>query len=498
MALALAGAAVFIYLLTFIWPHTPIYQGDNAPLFLLDAVRMSEGQVIYRDFFELTFPGTQLVYLALFETLGIRAWIPGALLLLFGVGLTWLSIVISKQVMTGASVFLPGALYLSLCFGNALDATHHWFSILAVMAGLAVMIQHRSVARVAETGALCGLATCFTQSRGALAVLAMALFLVWEWRATKRHARWLARRGVCLFAAFLAVSAPFIAYFIWRAGVKSFVDCTFGFPLRYYAAFNRNNLGVYMVDAPDLPWPLEAPALGIWLLVHALLPLLYLLFFARQAREAKQHPEEPWDRLTLLNLVGLSLFLAVASAPNWFKVSSAALPALILLVWFVRSSSRFARAARLLLWLAALAVAVVKPVTAQTGWRGTLETPVGRATLLESDRFLKARWLLSRTRPRDFFLEAGDTDLYFLLDLRNPATVSFLTPTDYTRPEQVQSVLDALERRQVRFVLWPVWLDLPEDNRRAGDHLRPLRANLRNAYHVVKTFPDGDQVWERK
>ena len=63
---------------------------------------MSEGQVIYRDFFELTFPGTQLVYLALFKTLGIRAWIPGALLLLFGVGLTWLSIVISKQVMTGA------------------------------------------------------------------------------------------------------------------------------------------------------------------------------------------------------------------------------------------------------------------------------------------------------------------------------------------------------------------------------------------------------------
>ena len=498
MALALAGAAVFIYLLTFIWPHTPIYQGDNAPLFLLDAVRMSEGQVIYRDFFELTFPGTQLVYLALFETLGIRAWIPGALLLLFGVGLTWLSIVISKQVMTGASVFLPGALYLSLCFGNALDATHHWFSILAVMAGLAVMIQHRSVARVAETGALCGLATCFTQSRGALAVLAMALFLVWEWRATKRHARWLARRGVCLFAAFLAVSAPFIAYFIWRAGVKSFVDCTFGFPLRYYAAFNRNNLGVYMVDAPDLPWPLEAPALGIWLLVHALLPLLYLLFFARQAREAKQHPEEPWDRLTLLNLVGLSLFLAVASAPNWFKVSSAALPALILLVWFVRSGGRFARAARLLLWLAALAVAVVKPVTAQTGWRGALETPVGRVALLEPDRFLKARWLLSRTRPGDFFLEAGDTDLYFLLDLQNPATVSFLTPADYTRPEQVENVPDALERRRVRFVLWPVWLDLPEDSRRAGDHVGPLRAYLRSAYHVVQTFPDGDQVWERK
>src|SRR6059036_3109270 len=105
VALAIAGAAIFTYLLTFIWPHTPIYQGDNAPVFLLDAVRMSEGQVIYRDFLQFTLPGTEVVYLVLFKAFGIRAWIPSALLLLFGVGLTWLSIVISKQLMTGASVF---------------------------------------------------------------------------------------------------------------------------------------------------------------------------------------------------------------------------------------------------------------------------------------------------------------------------------------------------------------------------------------------------------
>ena len=459
---------------------------------------MSDGQVIYRDFFQFTLPGTEIVYLVLFKAFGVRAWIPSALLLLFGVALAWLSTVISKQLMTGASAFLPGALYLTFAFGNALDATHHWFSILLVVAALALLMEERTLKRVAGAGALCGLATCFTQSRGALAVLAMALFLVWEWRTAKRSRSWLARREVCLFAAFVAVGVPFVAYFIWKAGMKSFVDCTFGFPLRYYAAFNRNNLGVYMVDAPDLPWPLEAPALGIWLFVHALLPLVYLLFLARQAREGKQRPEEPWDRLMLLNFVALSLFLAVAPAPNWFKVSSAALPALILLVWFARSGGRFARAVRLLLWLAALSVALVKPVTAQTGWRGALETPVGRVALLEPDRFLKARWLLSRTRPGDFFLEAGDTDLYFLLDLQNPATVSFLTPADYTRPEQVENVPDALERRRVRFVLWPVWLDLPEDSRRAGDHVGPLRAYLRSAYHVVQTFPDGDQVWERK
>src|SRR2546426_3703398 len=36
----LAGSLVFLYLLTFILPHTPVLQGDTAPIFLLDAVRM--------------------------------------------------------------------------------------------------------------------------------------------------------------------------------------------------------------------------------------------------------------------------------------------------------------------------------------------------------------------------------------------------------------------------------------------------------------------------
>jgi len=30
-----------------------------------------------------------------------------------------------------------------------------------------------------------------------------------------------------------------------------------------------------------------------------------------------------------------------------------------------------------------------------------------------------------------------------------------------------------------------------------GDHLGPLRAYLHAHYHVVKTFSDWDQIWER-
>jgi hypothetical protein len=88
--------------------------------------------------------------------------------------------------------------------------------------------------------------------------------------------------------------------------------------------------------------------------------------------------------------------------------------------------------------------------------------------------------------------------MYFMLNVRNPAEVPFLTTSDYTRPEQVLNVLNGLQAHRVRFVMWWPELDLPDDAAHPeGDHLGPLRAYLSRHYRVVKTFTDGTQVWER-
>jgi len=74
--------------------------------------------------------------------------------------------------------------------------------------------------------------------------------------------------------------------------------------------------------------------------------------------------------------------------------------------------------------------------------------------------------------------------------------VPFATNTDYTRPEQVQDVIEGLEQRRVRFVLWSLRLDMHQWNSTAADHLGPLRLYLRTHYRVVKVFSDGGQAWE--
>src|SRR5271156_1132805 len=74
-ALFLAGAGAFLYLRTFLLPAIPFTVTDDQSLFFARAARIVQGQVPYRDFFEIVPPGTDLIYAAGFRLLGIHAWV---------------------------------------------------------------------------------------------------------------------------------------------------------------------------------------------------------------------------------------------------------------------------------------------------------------------------------------------------------------------------------------------------------------------------------------
>ncbi len=495
----LLGGLGSLYFQAFIFPSTPVYQGDTAPIFLAEAVRMFEGQMIYRDFFEFVFPGTQGVYWVLFNLFGVRAWLPSAVFILLGVGLAWAGAVVSKGLMSNRLALLPSLLFLAFAFSSEPDATHHWFSSLAVMAALGHLIEKRTFRRLAGGGVLCGLAILFTQSRGAVAILGIAVFVLWERRTKKQGWRNCLKAEACLFAGVFVTTLPVVAYLSSKVGLGRLTYSTCVFLIRYWGKLYWGTPQVYMANPPSFPIWLEVPALGIWLFIHALLPFVYLIFFWRYRREAGTRPQEPWDRLMFVSIVGLFLFLGIASSPVWFRLISVSLPALIVFVWLVESSGKLPRMVTALLWAAGLLALVIQPVIVQTGWRGVLDSPTGRVAFLDSDRYEKYRWVSDRTRSGDYFFQADDLDLYFPLGLRNPSEVYFVTASDFTRPEQVQNVVEALERHRVRFVVWSAWLDVPQINPGQGDHLAPLRVYLHTHYHPVKSFtdPDFEEAWER-
>jgi hypothetical protein len=496
------GCAIFLFLETFVLPLTPRVAGGDQSIYLHDAARMFDGEVIYRDFDHFTFPGTSAIYCGLFRWFGVRAWIPQAMLILIGTLIAWLSFGVCRKVMSGPLIFLPGILFVVLPFTGYLDATHHWYSTLAATGALAVVMQERTRSRVATAGVLWGLGTWFAQSM-VLGPVGLVLFLIWEARRAKaspsQPSAWksaLGKKISIVLGCYLATVVTFNAYFVARVGLGKFFYNTFVFVAKYYPKDSFNTWGSYLSSHPPIQtWATSWHDLPAWMLTTVLLPLIYILFFVRYRHEARLKPDVPWERLMLVNVTGLSMLLTVASAAAYNRLYTVVLPGLILLVWFLDTELKVERVLLRGVWGMVLLLAVVKPAITQTRWRRVLNLPTGRAVFFTPAAYDKTAWLLERTRPSEYFF--GDQFDGFVLRLRDPGPVAFVRPTGYTRPEEVRALVQGLEEHQVEFVSWYAGLD-DEVVDSMGDNLGPLREELRKHYRVAATFANDDKIWERR
>ncbi len=492
-----AGAVVFLYLHLFVPLFTPIWIGGDQTVYLTNALRMWDGETIYRDFSHFLLPGTEMVYLSLFRIFGVRMWIPNAMLVILGVILTWLVVAISKRVLKGWTAFLPALLFLTMAYRNMLNGTHHWFSTAAVLGALLVVLNERTPARLFNAGILCGLATCFTTTKGIAAMIGLAAFLLIE-RQRENNNESIFRNCIRLVAGFFATVTAANLYFVMKAGPSTVWYSTVTFVLKYYGAdVEANSWSTYLAGWPTLPPWRHLPAFASWLLIYALLPLVYLIFLMRNRNVNSAVDTQARNRLMMISIVGLLLVAGAAPAPNFFRLFSISPPAFIVFVWLI-NQVRFKRIFLAAMWAFGLFLALTEPWPNHRGWSEVLKLPFGRTAFLSKDRYEELAWLRSHTHPGEYLFDASRLpSLYFPLAVRDPAQVTLLTTTDYTRPEQVQNVLESLETHKVRLVYWAADLDRPEDPSGSGDHLGPLRAYLRGHYHVIKTLGD-DQIWERK
>ena len=486
-----------LYLQLFLLPQTPLALPGDGTIFINNALRMLDGEVIYRDFFQLTTPGTELLFFICFRLFGAGVAVYNVIVMLTGLSLAALNVIIARRVISGWLSLLPTLLLLTFQFRFERTGSHHWFSMLLVMAALAVMIERRTARRLMAAGALCGLAACFTQHRGVLALAGLAAFVVWEQRRMKSGWRALLQAEASLMAAFSCVAITALSYFISQAGLRRFIECTIIFPAKYYSGtYWMNNPGVYLSDLPLLAQGSVFVG-AVRAFTYALVPLIYLVWWIHYRLRRRMQPDEKWDRLMLLNFAGVFLFLGVASAPGWYRLAHVSQPGLILLGWLLSQPDRWRRVVAMLLAVTAVLTLLRAPWVQQRQVRRELLMPAGRVSFQSSESFRRYAWVAQQTRPGDYFF-APMTDFYFLGRLRNPAAVQFLLNTEYTRPAHVRSVIDGLERHQVRFVYWQQALDhAPGSPLPPGDNLEPLRAYLRRHYHLVEIFSDADYMLER-
>ena len=479
------------YFRSFVFPNIPQLPFGDAVGFLINGSRIVEGRLPYRDYFQFLSPGTEVTYAVLIRGFGARAWIPNLMIAGLAAATAMLMTFAAARLMRGTVVALPGLLLAGLVLPGSLDATHHWFSTVAIMAAMLVLLGGDTFRHIALVGVLSGIAGWYTQSKGATAAAGFMAYLILKgWRAgAPVHDRWL--KCVILSGLALAVFLAGNAYFIRTAGLNRWLYCLVVYPLRYYPSVDINNWHVY----GDGFW---APGLGKtipFLFVHATVPLVYAVCIVVIVRWSRSEPHPDWDKIILLSLTGIAMFVAVAAAPGWKRLSTVSPPAMILLTWLLDRSGAVVARFRVGLGTAAVMLALAAAVRGQTRWSAFLNLPVGKTAFTEAARYDEYRYALAHTERGEFMF--GPPPVLFALAVKNPAPIDNFVPFEYTRPEQVAETVRALEKYEVPWLMLnPGMFTWPKSNP-ASDHLDPIRAYLTQHYHRRVAFQTGDELWER-
>jgi len=480
-------AALYLYINLFTISHIPIFLSGDQTFFWVYAQRLLQGEQIYRNFFQFTPPGTDLVYAAIFHLLGTQIWVTNLIVLLLGVLLCNLCFDLAIRLVKPSSALLTSGIFLILIYGSVIDATHHWFSVLASLCAVRVIMPARTPRRIVFAGILLGIASFFTQTDGAAAGVAVALSLACEQAWTKKPWRFRLRQEAILFAAAAATWSILSLYWIARIGWQRLWYFQITYPARYV---NAGQITIHGATS-------NLSDLTQQFFVYAVIFLIYpwSLWICWQRRREKSNQET--IQILLLALTGVFLLLAVITRVNWHRLYIVSMPAFILLSWRLDRLGKLKSYVTTALWILILILAARRTISRQRHADITVDLPAGRTALssLNAERYI---WLRQHTTPGDFLLQAQNLDLYTTLQVRNPISADGLWPYQSTRPEYVELALQQVEQHHVKYIIWSPWLAQAKDHKESQNPLNPFRTYLLANYTRVHVFSNTEEVWQRR
>jgi hypothetical protein len=477
----LLGCAVYLYANLFADPKTPYLLGGDQVFFWTSAQRMLYGEQIYRDFFQFTPPGTDLAYLSVFKLFGPHIWTTNLVVLLLGVVLGLLCWRVGRSIMPRPEAALGTALYLAFVFGGQLNATHHFFSFLAVLGAVVLLLEGRSPMRVALAGAMLGLATFFTQTRGPAGAFGIAGWLTWE--KFRLHEPWLRclRRQGLLFATLVVTWLALSSHYIATVGLRQL----WFFQVTYVREYMVS--GWHAQFATPEARPYGALVLLVrWLFGYTLLPTVYLICFWKCWKLHRAMPADSAARIALLTAVGAALWLEVAQSPSWFRFLSVSMPGVILLIWLLPAAGKLTYSLVRLLWIGVIGLAAHQTWQKHLSDTVVQQLPAGRVAEETLDAE-KSGWLAAHTKPGEFVLQVEYPKVYLPLGLRNPIFLDVVSIDNPPTLGYLALSIRQLEEKPVKFIVETPVHSVPS-----------FHEYLVDRYRMVWRFSDRDEVWERK
>jgi hypothetical protein len=486
------GAALFAVTVLYC-ANTPYYMYTyDEGLYLYESKRLLDGEIFYRDVFEIVTPGAWYLMAAAYWLFGTTmATARTTMAVLHGI-LAVCGYAACRALGVRRSIAtVAGLAQVAVWFLAVERAAPHWFGTLFCVF-LLLFLQRRpvtSAARALVVGMLVGALIIIQQQRGVPMALAPgAVLLVDHWLlAPPEGVSWrsVLRCTAAYAGGVLLVVVPVLLLHVLLAGFGPVFDALVRYPLFNYRRINA------------LPWwaygthnPFFDAYVG---------PIVkYLSLFAVGAATARcvwqwRTRRNPLERRPLLVTLIISLgailgilynatfpYVALV-APLWLPLAADAFNAALTKAeerWPVARLVGAAVLGGLVLVFAVRLEKHMRELRANCGL--SRETPFGRLNFCrQADLALMSILddLTEKAPSREMFIYPWDSGLYLLTGTDNPTRFQVVIP-GYTDPEHIQEAIRVLEAHRVPLVI-RVWLWLKNDT-------DPFLPYLKEHYEAVK------------
>ena len=451
---------------------------------------MLGGERIYEDFLQYTPPGTDLVYLLFFRLFGLRLWITNFVVLALGLVFVWLVYSTARKILPLSSAVLASALFLVPIYGNAINSTHHWFGVLAVLAAVRVVFTRVTSMRFVFAGVLLSLASFFSLYHGAAALLAVVVFRAWSGPWADKDWKVLGKDLLLVLFVYLLTLATLNYPYIVSIGIRQL----WYFQVTYVHRFAVHPQWGFPFGLPNRITIRTLPSLAQYLIVYLLLPsstiiALYLCWKRRRNPSAI----EP---VTLLTFVAFLLLAEVAISVNWLRLFAVSAPSVIVLIWVIWQSPTLRTRASVLLWAWILVQGGRQTFLRQRSQHVIVTLPAGTVATSEQSA-ARLTLIARRLKPGDTAFHALWPGIYLPFHVHNPMYFETVCLDDLPRSSDIWSAIRQLDEQRVPYVFLAATPN-PINASYCGDRLGPLSDYLHVSYLPVETLPDGDTLWRRR
>jgi hypothetical protein len=466
----------------FIWS---LSQQEGA-LWIDEAYRMINGELIYRDFFDFLGPGVTLLDYLFLRLLGPTTTSVGLMVVTLGASIAVAVYAISSAVLSHPWRLVPTTVFVGLNYAVYSPGNHKWPTVLLCSLGILAVLRTRSRLRCAISGILLGFATWCTQDLGVGAAFGMALSL---WLLHGKES------GADPWAFVLGYGATMVSVFValgLAAGFGVVWYDLFLFLFQQYGASHLFAVGFGGIE--NLPIWLSSFGLGMLGLVYAIIGVIRRFW----------RSDDPPVIVLALSGAGL-LFGGFVHPIEPIQIGVRAVPLTIVGVYFLQSVVK-RRILHPLPLASVIAVGIIivwhavsEPVGVQYSKPRHLEEHrAGKiwATRQQED----VSWLEANTvEGQPVFLFPDKGGLYFLTRTRNATSYPWMFDMGFFSNAQISDAIRQLDSTCPLIGIWH-WNRLASfaEGRPEWFTLRPLWQYIERNYDAVDQLPNGATGLRRK